>query len=126
MRTTILTLVMAFCMVIASASAEKPELYFDNTAVSELFNPNSFCKAIMDGDLETVKKMIDMGEDVNKKSLGMTPLHFAARYNRPEIAKILLEHGANVKKRCNKGYTVKKYAELSQATEVLEVLKAAK
>lgn len=34
---------------------------------------SSFCKAIMQGDIETVQKLIDLGEDVNQKSLGMTP-----------------------------------------------------
>ena len=81
--------------------------------------------AIVKGDIDTVKKLIDLGEDVNRKSLGMTPLHYAARYNRAEIAEVLLANGANLKKRCDKGYTAMKYAELSGAMEALEVLNAA-
>ncbi len=93
------------------------------TAVS--LEINSFCMAIVKGDLDTVKKLIDLGEDVNRKSLGMTPLHYAARYNRAEIAKVLLANGANAKKRCDKGHTAKKYAELSGAMEALEVINSA-
>ena len=32
----------------------------------------------MQGDFDTVKRMIELGEDVNQKSLGMSPAIFAA------------------------------------------------
>jgi ankyrin repeat protein len=86
---------------------------------------NSFCKAIMQGDVETVKKLIELGEDVNEKSLGMAPVHFAARYNQAEILKLLIENGANFKRRSDQGYTAKKYAEMSNAAEALAVLEDA-
>ena len=91
----------------------------------DLINPSSFCNAIMKGDLDTVKKMISLGEDVNQKFMGMTPAHFAARYNKAEILEVLIANGADLKKRCDKGYTIKKYAELSNASEALAVLKSA-
>ena len=125
MRKTILTLSIALTMVIGLSASEKPEIYFDNSAVVTLFNPTSFCKAIMKGDLETVQKMIELGEDVNQKSLGMTPLHFAARYNKAEIVEVLIESGADVNKRCDRGFTVRKHAELSNAKDALKVLKSA-
>lgn len=86
---------------------------------------STFCKAVMQGDVETVKKLIELGEDVNQKSLGMAPIHFAARYNKAEVLKVLIDNGADLKLRCDKGYTVKKHAELSNADEALEVLEAA-
>ena len=86
---------------------------------------SSFCKAIMQGDLETVQKLIDLGEDVNRKSLGMTPAIFAARYNKAEILQLLIDNGADLKIRSDKGFTVKKYAELSNAIDALQVLEAA-
>ncbi len=86
---------------------------------------STFCKAILKGDVETVKKLIELGEDVNKKSLGMTPAHFAARYNKPEILKVLIANGANLKAKCDKGYTVKKYAEMANADDAMAVLKNA-
>jgi len=55
----------------------------------------------------------------------MTPAHFAARYNKPEILKVLIANGANLKARCDRGYTIKKYAELSNADDAIEVLKNA-
>jgi ankyrin repeat protein len=83
---------------------------------------NSFCKAIIQGDIETVKSLIALGEDVNRKSLGKTPAIFAARYNQAEILKVLIEKGADLTIRCDHGFTIKKYAELSNAKEVLAVL----
>ncbi len=120
-----MTCALLFTGVLASASVAQPEMHRE-TKVMVAFEINTFCKAIIQGDLETVKKMISLGEDVNQKSLGKTPAHYAARYNKPEILKLLIANGANLKKRCDKGYTVKKYAELSNAKEVLEVINASK
>ncbi|MDC6365988.1 MULTISPECIES: ankyrin repeat domain-containing protein [Flavobacteriaceae] len=125
MKKTILTLAAVFTLAVSGVSANE-SVSNDNSEITAVaYEPNTFCKAIMKGDIETVKKLIDLGEDVNRKSLGMTPLHFAARYNQADILKLLIENGANVKKRSDKGYTAKKYAEMSNATEALEVLETA-
>ncbi len=84
-----------------------------------------FCKAVMQGDLAMVQRMISLGEDVNQKSLGMTPAMYAARYNKVEILELLIQHGADLKQKSNQGFDAKKYAELSNATEALAVLEAA-
>lgn len=86
---------------------------------------SSFCKAVMQGDLAMVQRMISLGEDVNQKSLGMTPAMYAARYNKVEILELLIQHGADLKQKSNQGFDAKKYAELSNATEALAVLEAA-
>lgn len=84
-----------------------------------------FCKAVVNGDIETVRKLITLGEDVNQKSLGMTPAILAARYNKAEILELLIDNGANLKIKSDKGYTAKKYAQLSNAKEALEVINSA-
>ena len=128
MKKTILTVVMAcgmlFTGLMASASVAQPEVYRESKVVAA-FEINAFCKAIIKGDLAMVQQMIGQGQDVNQKSLGKTPAHYAARYNKPEILKLLIANGANLKKRCDQGYTVKKYAELSDAQEVIKVIDAA-
>ncbi len=128
MRKTILIVGMGFMFLFTGfmghATENGPELY-RNLKVVSAFEINSFCKAIMKGDIDIVKKMIALGEDVNQKSLGKTPSHYAARYNKPEILKLLIANGANLKARCDKGYTVKKHAELSGAQEALEVINTA-
>ncbi|UJH68156.1 ankyrin repeat domain-containing protein [Allomuricauda sp. SCSIO 65647] len=126
MKKTILTLLVACVFGFAHAGTiDETAKVTKDISLIEDFELNSFCKAIMKGDVDLVKKMIALGEDVNQKSLGMAPVHFAARYNKAEILEVLLANGANIKKRCDKGYTAKKHAELSNATEALEVIEAA-
>jgi ankyrin repeat protein len=79
--------------------------------------------AISKGDVESVKKFIEYGADVNKISEDMSPLMVAARYNKVEIIKILLASGAKPGDKNEKGYTALKYAELSKAEDCISILK---
>ena len=81
------------------------------------------CLAISKGEFDLVKKLIEYGADVNEKSNGMTPLMFAARYNKVEIIKLLLTKGAILKQKDEKGFDALKYALLSNATEAADYLK---
>ena len=110
---------------------------FGNVAVAS--NGNSFEKnqvelgsyaanplnvAISKGDIDTVKKFIEYGADVNEMSDDeLTPLMIAARYNKHEIIKLLLANGARHTEKNEKGYTALKYAQLSNATESIAILK---
>lgn len=125
MKKTILTVVAACLFVASGVNANNSDNLVAHDYPTISLELSSFCKAIVKGDVETVKKLIELGEDVNQKSLGMAPLHYAARYNRAEIVELLLANGANAKKKCDKGYTAVKYAELSGAMEALQALKAA-
>jgi ankyrin repeat protein len=98
----------------------------ENVSTKKMVVVSPFCSAIVQGDLEMVEKLIALGEDINQKSNGKTPLQYAARYNRVEIAKLLLENGAKLNAKCDKGYTALKYAELSKATDVAQLLKSYK
>ena len=64
-----------------------------------------------------------MEVNVNEKSNGMSPLMFAARYNKVEIIKILLANGANPNSKDEKGLTALKYAQLSNANDAVLILK---
>ena len=87
---------------------------------------NSFCVAISKGDFDTVKKMIQFGENVNKTSNGKTPLMYAARFNRVEIINLLLENGAEVGTKDRIGLTAMDYAKISKATDAEKILESAK
>ncbi len=89
------------------------------------YSNTPLCTAIFKGDLATVKKFIEYGADVNEESNGMTPLMFAARYNKVDIIKYLLERGADKEAKDEKGYTALKYAEFSKSQDALAVLKQA-
>ncbi|XP_056897286.1 ankyrin repeat and SOCS box protein 9-like [Takifugu flavidus] len=44
--------------------------------------------------LSTVKKLLELGACVNSSVRGESPLHIAARLSSPELASVLLDHGA--------------------------------
>ncbi|WP_394751127.1 ankyrin repeat domain-containing protein [Spongiimicrobium salis] len=125
MKKTIVTLTAACMLAVTGISANNNAEHTDaavmetNVVAPEI---SSFCKAIVKGDIDTVRSLIELGENINRKSLGMTPAMFAARYNKTEILKLLIKEGADLKIRCDKGYTIKKYAELSNAKEALAIL----
>lgn len=79
-------------------------------------------KAVVQGDLELVKKIIDYGVNINEESNDMTPLMYAARYNKLEIIKYLISKGAEVNKTNSKGFSALKYAKLSNAVESIDYL----
>lgn len=127
MRKTILTVAVAFLLTVTGVYAESNEdrdLAITSTTVTNA-KLNSFCKAIMQGDFDTVKRMIELGEDVNQKSLGMSPAIFAARYNKAEILQLLIDNGADLTVKSDKGFTAKKHAELSNAKDALAVIENA-
>ncbi|MGB5369402.1 MAG: ankyrin repeat domain-containing protein [Flavobacteriaceae bacterium] len=128
MGKTILTCaVVLFTMVsgllAASETATTPATLATESKAILGFELNSFCMAIVQGDYEAVKKMIELGEDINQKSLGKTPAIYAARYNQVEILKLLIANGADLKRKCDKGWTIQEHAEHSNAKEALAVIR---
>ncbi len=87
-------------------------------------SPSALVMAISKGEFETVKQFIESGTKINKKINGMTPLMYAARYNKAEILKYLLQKGANRDMVDSQGFTALKYAELSNAFEAIAILKS--
>ena len=124
MRKTVLTFAIASLLIVTGMFAANSTA---STAAVEITNPSdpeisSFCKAIVMGDIETVKRLISLGEDVNQKSLGKTPAIFAARHNRVAILELLIANGADLKIRCNRGWTIEKHAELTAAKDALKII----
>ncbi|WP_108112929.1 ankyrin repeat domain-containing protein [Kordia periserrulae] len=128
MRKTIFMMALIVGASFTTANAtekntESTETY--KVKVTNVTKVNSFCIAIAKGDFETVKKMIQFGENVNKISNGKTPLMYAARFNRVEIIKLLLENGAKVDIKDNQGHTAVDYAKISKALDAKKVLENA-
>ena len=119
----IVAIAMAF-----SVTALNAKNVISNTSTYEVLAKKTtvspFCVSIAKGDIETVQKLIDLGINVNKTSNGLTPAMYAAKYNRLDILKILVENGAKLKAKSNKGMTAKKYAEISNAKDALMYLKS--
>ncbi|PZR19863.1 MAG: ankyrin repeat domain-containing protein [Flavobacterium psychrophilum] len=115
-----LAIVLAFTNVSMANNAESTSMF-----VKEYRVTTPLGVAISKGDVATVKKMLEYGASVHEKCNGMTPLMIAARYNQSEIITLLLEKGANVKEKDEKGLTALKHAEASNAKEAVALLKQA-
>ena len=105
------------------AMASNKVLTFKNPVERTGYAANPLNVAISKGDLETVKKFIEYGADVNLMSEDLTPLMIAALYNKHEIIKVLLASGANPSTKNEKGYTALKYAQGSNASDAIALLK---
>lgn len=125
MKKSIIITAIALCFSIATVNAKPITNNINNTNAEFVFKVNSFCVSIAKGDLETVRKLIDRGADVNEMSNGMTPVMYAAKFNRTDILKLLITQGANLKARSAKKMTALQYAELHGATDAAAIVKEA-
>ena len=111
---------------ISNATSKDFKITKPTTEIIAVYDVSAFCKLIKLGKFEAVKALIESGENVNKKSNGLTPLMFAARYNKAKIAKLLIENGARIKTKSDKGrMTALQMAKRSKAVDAIKVIKEA-
>jgi ankyrin repeat protein len=122
MRKSLVIIAVAFGFMATTLNATSTVSPSTNLKIVKKSVVSPFCLSIVKGDLDTVKKLIELGADVNEKSNGMTPVMYAAKYNKVEILKLLVDYGADLNKKSEVGLTVEKYAQLSNAKEALEFL----
>jgi ankyrin repeat protein len=68
------------------------------------FNNTALQTALLCGEAETAKFLLDQGADVNaRQDLGFVPLHEAAFLGRIDLIDLLLDHGAEINARTEKG-----------------------
>ena len=103
-------------------SIENANSTYETLAVT---NVNTFCKLIQMGDVSAIKNLIGTGVNINQKSVGLTPLMYAARHNKIEIVKLLIKNGAKLKTKSDKGYTALNYAKMSKANDAYELIQKA-
>ena len=117
---TSLVILLSFHFVNAS------NVYESSPSISKDYPKlSTFCKMIRMGNIESVKAFIKSGTDINRKSMGLTPVMYAARYNKVEILKLLIKKGAKLKTKSDRGYTALEYAKMSKAKDAYDVLKEA-
>jgi uncharacterized protein len=124
MKKTIIILGLALVAFTNVAGASTVSSVTTSSVVLNYGN-SPLCNAILKGDMATVKKFIEYGADVNEMSNGLTPLMFAARYNKIDILKYLMEKGADKDIKDDRGNNALKYAENSKSVEAVEFLKQA-
>ncbi|MBR9757477.1 MAG: ankyrin repeat domain-containing protein [Algicola sp.] len=123
MKKTAVILAIALGVSFGYAHANNTLNFSNSIEVVSSPTVSPFCASIVKGDMNTVKKLIELGVNVNEKSNGMTPAMYAARFNRVEILELLINEGANLKLKSKKGYTALKYAELSNAEAAKSLIK---
>ncbi|RKR05210.1 ankyrin repeat protein [Flavobacterium sp. 90] len=123
MKKSIIILGIALAISTNVSEASNLKLSAKNQINSFAYVASPLHYAVCDGDIESVKKCIKYGADVNKLSRDMSPLMLAARFNKFEIIKILLASGANPAKENEKGFIALNYAEYSKANESIAILK---
>ena len=123
MRKTVIIIAVALGLTAPTLHATNRTFTSNNSLeVKTQSKISSFCLAIVKGDIETVKKLIELGSNVNEVSNGLTPAMYAAKFNKVEILKLLVKNGADLRKRSDKGFTARRYAQLSNAEDALKYL----
>ncbi|MFD1063180.1 ankyrin repeat domain-containing protein [Winogradskyella litorisediminis] len=124
MKKSISILALALCFTLPTVNALNSEnLSKVNIELESIYEVNALCAAAAKGDVEAVKQLLKNGMDVNQKSNGMLPIHYAARFNRVEVLKVLITEGSEIHKTCDKGFTALRHAEKTNATEAAQFLK---
>jgi ankyrin repeat protein len=126
MKNSVIYLGLALVAFANVSMASNYKTSVKDQVVVSVYGGTPLTVAVSKGDIEVVKKFIEYGADVNEKSDDMSPLMVAARYNKVEIIKVLLASGARPSDKNEQGFTALKFAQLSNATEAIALLKAAK
>ena len=84
-------------------------------------------EAVRNGNISRVESLLDRGADVNVRAgyYGWTPLMVAVYYGHPDIAKLLIERGANVNARDRYGHTPLAFAKHHGKKEIIKLLENA-
>jgi len=84
--------------------------------------------AVLSGNLEAVRQYIEAGTDINKKDAmsGATPLISAASFGKNDIAKALIDAGADLTLKNNDGSTALHVAAFFCRIEIVQMLMDAK
>jgi ankyrin repeat protein len=127
MRITIMTILLIPVFILAgcggkdSATEDKPRETLSKDAPAGLVDLHV---AAGTGDLEAIRKHIEMGSDLNvrDKEGGACPLSTAALYGQAEAAKALIEGGADIDCRGNDGATPLHVAAFFCRPEIVKAL----
>ncbi|KAL4871430.1 hypothetical protein BDV12DRAFT_28672 [Aspergillus spectabilis] len=97
----------------------------DWTDMAYVGNTAGLCQAIVDNDLEEVKRWLSQGDipDVNRRDhTGRTPLHLACMTSTPEIVQHLVDNGARLIARVADGKTALHLAAARGSVEIIRIL----
>lgn len=129
-KMTIGILLLTIFLTSACAQSDKKTATSNTTEVKKIADKPSIDiqTAVLSGNLEAVKQHIEAGTDINQKEAmsGSTPLMSAATFNKPEIAKVLIDAHANLSIKNNDGATALHTAAFFGRIEIVQLLIDAK
>ncbi|NRD23173.1 ankyrin repeat domain-containing protein [Winogradskyella litoriviva] len=124
MKKSVVVLALALGFSISNLNASNFTSSSDlDDVVVQTVEISPLCKAVATGNTEEVKRLLKNGADVNAKSNGMMPIHYAAKYNRVELIKVLITAGSKIHEPCNQGYSALRLAENAKAKDAALFLK---
>tara|TARA_R110002049_G_scaffold309212_1_gene518695 strand:+ start:19710 stop:20294 length:585 start_codon:yes stop_codon:yes gene_type:complete len=126
-KMTIPTLLLIILFTTACAQSHKKTTASNASEVKKAPSTDIHT-AIISGNLDLVKQHIEAGTDINKKEAmsGATPLMSATTFNKPEIAKALIDAHADLSAKNNDGSTVLHTAAFFGRIEIVQMLIEAK
>jgi len=123
MKKSAVVLALALGFSICNVNASNNVLASEVTnVIAKPEEVSPLCKAVAIGDTEEVKRLLNNGVDVNAKSNGMMPIHYAAKFNRVDVIRVLIKAGSKLHKPCDEGYTALRHAEKTNAIDAAEFL----
>lgn len=129
-RMTIQTLFLTLLLTSSCAQSNKETSSNDSAKTTKTVDKPSIDihGAVLTGNLEAVKQHIEAGTDINKKEpmSGSTPLMSAATFNKPEIAKVLINANADLTVKNNDGGTALHTAAFFGRIKIVQLLIDAK
>ncbi len=115
---------IAGACLLASPSIHAQIKNIYNSSEEDVAGITSLMSAVISGDIDGVKFFAKSGAElVNQKNIGgATPLLLACREGNLEIAKILIDNGANINATDNEGWTPLMRAALAGKKDVVDLL----
>lgn len=129
-KMTIKILLLTILFTSACAQSDKTTTTSNKSEVKKTVEKPSIDiqTAVISGNLEAVKQHIEAGTDINQKEAmsGSTPLMTAVTFNKPEIAKALINANADLSLKNNDGGTALHSAAFFGHIEIVQLLIDAK
>lgn len=124
MKKSISILALALSLIVPTVNASTVDhLPTPTVVINKEAKVSALCKAAATGNITAVKQLLKNGVDINQKSNGMMPIHYAARFNRVDVIKVLITEGSEIHKSCDNGLTAVQHAEKTNAKEAAQFLK---
>ena len=109
-----------YCLAVEEGCSDIVELFLDHGA-----DPNirfRITEKFFDYGLRNINKYSPYLKPKSRIRFNITPLHIAAEHNHPQIARVLIEHGANIEAKRNGLLTPLHYAASNGSLATARVL----